>query len=101
MVRMPAFGLGGPWRDQVGYAQTMEQVSGLAWMTGFPDEQPRVPNGQADPAAGIHAAFACLLAVEHRRRTGEGQLVEVPMVRTALCSAAEQIVEYSSNHALL
>src|SRR5882724_4921645 len=101
MVRMPAFGLNGPWRDQVGYAQTMEQVSGLAWMTGFPDDQPRVPNGQADPIAGIHAAFACLVAVEHRRRTGEGQLVEVPMVRTALGVAAEQIVEYSANKALL
>ena len=101
MVRMPAFGLDGPWRDQVGYAQTMEQVSGLAWMTGFADGQPRVPNGQADPIAGIHAAFACLLAVEHRRRTGEGQLVEVPMVRTALGIAAEQIVEYSANGAVL
>jgi crotonobetainyl-CoA:carnitine CoA-transferase CaiB-like acyl-CoA transferase len=101
MIRMPAFGLAGPWRDQVGYAQTMEQVSGLAWMTGFPDDQPRVPNGQADPVAGIHAAFACLLAVEHRRRTGQGQLVEVPMVRTALGIAAEQVIEYSANQVLL
>jgi crotonobetainyl-CoA:carnitine CoA-transferase CaiB-like acyl-CoA transferase len=101
VVRMPAFGLDGPWRDQVGYAQTMEQISGLAWMTGFPGDQPRVPNGQADPIAGIHAAFACLVAVEHRRRTGEGQLVELPMVRTALAVAAEQIIEYSANRAVL
>src|SRR5215218_8183954 len=27
MVRMPAFGLDGPWRDRVGFAQTMEQAS--------------------------------------------------------------------------
>src|SRR5262249_14706927 len=33
MVRMPAFGLSGPWRERTGYAQTMEQVSGLAWIT--------------------------------------------------------------------
>ena len=101
MVRMPAFGLGGPWKHQVGYAQTMEQVSGLAWITGFPDDQPRVPNGQADPIAGFHAVFACLVALEHRRRTGEGQLVEVPMVRTALGVAAEQVIEYSANGILL
>src|SRR5207248_4500294 len=30
MVRMPAFGLTGPWRDRQGFAQTMEQVTGLA-----------------------------------------------------------------------
>ena len=34
MVRMPAFGLDGPWRDRVGFAQTMEQAAGMAWMTG-------------------------------------------------------------------
>ena len=34
MMRMPAFGLSGPWRDNTGFAQTMEQLSGLAWMTG-------------------------------------------------------------------
>ena len=40
MVRMPAFGLDGPWRDRVGFAQTMEQASGMAWMTGGPDGPP-------------------------------------------------------------
>ena len=44
MVRMPAFGLDGPWRDRVGFAQTMEQVSGMAWMTGFTDA-PIIPHG--------------------------------------------------------
>ncbi|MEI8359530.1 MAG: hypothetical protein WCH13_13700 [Deltaproteobacteria bacterium] len=28
--RMPAFGLSGPWADRTGFAQTVEQVSGLA-----------------------------------------------------------------------
>ncbi len=37
MVRMPAFGLDGPWRDRVGFAQTMEQATGMAWMTGHAD----------------------------------------------------------------
>ena len=36
MVRMPAFGLDGPWRDRTGFAQTMESVSGMAWRTGIP-----------------------------------------------------------------
>ena len=42
LVRMPAFGLTGPWRDRPGFAQTMEQLTGLAWLTSFPEDQPRI-----------------------------------------------------------
>ncbi len=95
-VRMPAFGLSGPWRERTGYAQNMEQVSGMAWMTGFPEGPPHVPNGICDPLAGTHATVALLLALEHRRRTGEGMLVEVPMVGGAVNVAAEQVLEYQA-----
>ncbi|NIR36890.1 MAG: CoA transferase, partial [Actinobacteria bacterium] len=44
-ARMPAFGLDGPWRDRPGFAQTMEQLSGLAWVTGHVDDQPRIQRG--------------------------------------------------------
>ena len=29
-----------PWRDRVGFAMTMEQLAGLAWLTGYPDGLP-------------------------------------------------------------
>ncbi|HLN18516.1 MAG TPA: CoA transferase [Acidimicrobiales bacterium] len=95
-VRMPAFGLSGPWRERTGYAQNMEQVSGMAWMTGHADDRPLVPNGMCDPVAGTHALFALLLALEHRRATGEGMLVEVSMVGGALNVTAEQALEYQA-----
>jgi crotonobetainyl-CoA:carnitine CoA-transferase CaiB-like acyl-CoA transferase len=79
----------------------MEQISGLAWLTGFADGLPTTPNGPCDPVAGTHATFALLAALEHRRVTGEGLLVEVPMVATALNVAAEQVVEYSTNGHLI
>jgi crotonobetainyl-CoA:carnitine CoA-transferase CaiB-like acyl-CoA transferase len=101
MVRMPAFGLSGPWRDRTGYAQTMEQVSGMAWITGCRDQAPQIPNGPCDPIAGTHATAALLLALEYRRRTGKGMLVEVPMVGGALNIAAEQVVEFSAYGNLL
>ncbi len=100
MVRMPAFGLDGPWRDRAGFAMTVEQVSGMAWITGYPD-MPLVPRGCCDPIGGMHAVFALLLALEHRRRTGEGQLVEVPLVEVALNLSAEQVIEYSAYGQLL
>jgi crotonobetainyl-CoA:carnitine CoA-transferase CaiB-like acyl-CoA transferase len=96
MVRMPAFGLDGPWTDRTGFAQTMEQVSGMAWRTGFPDGQPLLPRGPCDPLAGAHAAIALMAALEHRSRTGRGQLVEVTMVEAALNLAAELVIEQSA-----
>ena len=93
MVRMPGFGLDGPWRDRTGYAPTMEQLTGLAWITGWDDLPPIVPRGPCDPLAGQHAAFALLVALEERDRTGAGMLLEVPMVESALATATGPIVE--------
>jgi crotonobetainyl-CoA:carnitine CoA-transferase CaiB-like acyl-CoA transferase len=100
MVRMPAFGLDGPWRDHSGFAQTTEQVSGIAWLTGTPESEP-VVRSTVDPIAGIHGAIAVLAALSHRRRTGAGSLVELPMVEVALNVAVEPIVTYSAYGTLL
>jgi crotonobetainyl-CoA:carnitine CoA-transferase CaiB-like acyl-CoA transferase len=101
MVRMPGFGLNGPWRDRTGFAQTMEQVSGMAWVTGWEDGPPLIPRGVCDPAAGVHAVFALLVALEEVRRTGRGRLVEVTMVEVALNLAAAQVCEHGAYGALL
>jgi crotonobetainyl-CoA:carnitine CoA-transferase CaiB-like acyl-CoA transferase len=101
MCRMPAFGLSGPWRERTGFAMTIEQASGLAWMTGHADGPPMVPRGVCDPIGGMHAAFAMILALEHRERTGEAQLVEVALIEPALNIAAEQVIEWTANGVLL
>ncbi len=100
LVRMPAFGLDGPWRDRPGFAMTIEQVSGLAWVTGYHD-LPLVIRGVCDPVGGLHAVFSLLAALEVRKRTGRGQLVEVPLAEVALNLAAEQVIEHSAFGALL
>ncbi len=94
VVRMPAFGLDGPWRDRVGFAPTMEQIAGLAWVTGMPDGPPVAPRGACDPLAGVHAAFALLAALEFVDDTGRGQLVETPMIETVLNVTASQPIEF-------
>lgn len=101
MVRMPGFGLSGPWRDNTGFAQTMEQMSGLAYITGYPEEPPQIPRGPGDPIAGIHASFAILLALEERKRSHQGRLVEVAMIEAAVNVAAEPVVEYSATNILM
>ena len=101
LMRMPAFGLSGPWRDHPGFAQTMEQFSGLAWVTGHADDQPRIPRGPCDPVAGMHAAFALMVALERRKASGRGHHVESTMVESALNIAAEQVLEWSAHGRLL
>jgi crotonobetainyl-CoA:carnitine CoA-transferase CaiB-like acyl-CoA transferase len=101
VVRMPGFGLDGPWRDDPAFAFVIEDASGLTWMTGHPDRPPVSPYCVGDSNAGIHALCGLLLALEHRRQTGEGVLVEAAMVDAALNVAAEQVIEHSAYGALL
>ncbi|HEY8546170.1 MAG TPA: CoA transferase [Acidimicrobiales bacterium] len=96
LVRMPAFGLDGPWRDRPGFAQTVSQAGGMCWTTGPEGDPPMNPGPVCDPLAGIHAMVAALAALEQRRRTGEGQLIEVPMIDVVLNVTAEQTIEHSA-----
>ncbi len=101
MVRMPGFGLDGPWRDNPAFAYVIEDASGLTWRTGYPDQNPVEPYSLGDPNAGVHALVGVLLALEHRRHTGRGVLVEAAMVDAALNITAEQVIEYSAYGTLL
>ena len=101
MVRMPGFGLDGPWRDNPAFAYIIEDASGIELADWLSRPQPYEPYSVGDPNAGVHALNALLLALEHRRRTGEGVLVEAAMVDAALNVAAEQVIEHSAYGALL
>ncbi len=96
-VRMPGFGLQGPWRDYVGWAFNFEGTSGMAAVTGYADGPPCVLQGPADPIAGVHAGVALLAALDHRRRTGEGQLIEIAQIEVAAAVAAEPVIEFTMN----
>lgn len=95
MVRMPGLGLEGPWRDYVGWALNFEQLSGMSAATGYPDGPPCNLQGPADPIVGVHATVALLAALEHKRRTGEGQLIEVAQIEVGAAVTAEPVIEYS------
>lgn len=95
MVRMPGLGLEGPWRDYVGWALNFEQISGMSAATGYPDGPPCNLQGPADPIVGVHATVALLAALEHKRRTGEGQLIEVAQIEIGAAVTAEPVIEYS------
>lgn len=101
MLRMPAFGLTGPRRSLVGFAQTVEQFSGLCWRTGYPGGDPTNPSGPADPMGGANAFFALSSALLRARATGEGALVEAALAESAMVMSSEQVIRRSAGQAPL
>lgn len=77
MFSMPAAGLTGPLRDIRTYGLSLASLTGLDSVTGYAGGPP-VPmeNAFTDPYNGIFGAFAILVALHHRDRTGEGQHID-------------------------
>jgi crotonobetainyl-CoA:carnitine CoA-transferase CaiB-like acyl-CoA transferase len=96
MVSMPAFGADTEWADVRAYGSTLEQASGLPSVTGQPDGPPTMSHvAYGDPIGGLNAAAALLVALFHRKRTGEGQLINLSQVECMLPLVAPWIIEQS------
>ena len=92
LVSMTGFGRTGPERELPGYGPMIEQLSGIAGLTGYPDGAPQMSIGYAygDPVAAVGAASAALTALIQRQRTGTGQHIDLSQreVTTALIGEA-------------
>ena len=76
------FGSGGRYRDLPAYDDVIQAATGTTTLLSRVDGKPRpryLPSLIADKVAGLHGAYAVLAALIHKLRTGEGQLVEIPM----------------------
>lgn len=77
------FGTGGPYSDRPAYDDIIQALSGLAMLQTVAAGVPRyVPSIICDKITAVHAAYAIMLALYHRERTGRGQEVVVPMLET-------------------
>jgi crotonobetainyl-CoA:carnitine CoA-transferase CaiB-like acyl-CoA transferase len=94
--RMPAYGLTGPWRDRPAFAQTIEPMSTMASITGYPDARPLSKGGLPDPVSGTHGAWAALVALAEQRRRNSGVFVESVMVEAALNATAQPLLEFAT-----
>ncbi len=93
LVSMPSHGKSGPESHHVAYGTNVEQLSGLASITGYPGMGPhKSPIAYGDPNAGAIAAAAALAALHHRRETGEGQHVEVAQWEAMIGNIGEHIL---------
>ncbi|MBI2906607.1 MAG: CoA transferase [Chloroflexi bacterium] len=98
MVSMPGYGASGPYKDYPAWGETIDPTSGLASITGYLDGPPmRSGVAYGDPIAGVYAALAVLMAAYQRRRTGEGQYVDVSHLEGLIRLLGEAVMDYSMN----
>ena len=78
LLSMPAFGAEGPWSGYRGYGSTVEHAAGLPHLTGDADGPPIQSHvAYGDACGGLNAAAALLVGLFHRRRTGQGQRIDI------------------------
>ena len=90
------FGTGGG-AHLPGYDLIVEAMSGMMSLQGDADGPPyRAGIAVFDVMSGLQAAIGVLAALDHRRRTGEGQHVEVNLLSAALAGMVNQTGAYAS-----
>lgn len=97
-VSMGMYGSEGPLSYQTGYAPCFAALGGLSLLVGHEGSEPGAMNIRyADSTFGAAAAFAAVTALLHRRRTGEGQFVDVSAVESMTSMIGDIVMDYSLN----
>ena len=95
LARVTGFGQQGPYRSRPGFGTLAEAMSGFAAMTGEPDGPPTLPPfGLADGIASLATAYAVMVALHTRERTGRGQEVDVAIIEPILAMLGPQITRW-------
>ncbi len=78
-VTMPLYGLNGPYHTHVGFGSQGEATAAYLHLRGYEGEGPETNHGSnhMDASSGIAAAYATLMGIYQRDRTGKGQFIEV------------------------
>jgi crotonobetainyl-CoA:carnitine CoA-transferase CaiB-like acyl-CoA transferase len=99
LVRMPAFGITGPYQRYRTFGSHMESLVGHYSVFGYPGAQPDSSGTSllADPAAGVSGVVAFMAGLRHRRRTGEGLQLELATAENFAGYLGEYVLDYSMN----
>ncbi len=97
-VSMGMWGAEGPLSYQTGYAPCFAALGGVSALVGH---EPGAPAGMnlryADSTFGAAAAYAAMVALFHKRRTGVGQFVDVSAVECMTSMIGDSIMDYALN----
>lgn len=93
LTTMSAFGSTGPYAEKVGFDGVAQAMSGNMYLGGFPGEPRKAFVPYCDFGTASLAAFGTVSAILHKMKTGEGQMVEGSLLRTAVTFANATIIE--------
>ena len=97
-MAMSGMGRTGPWSSYVTYAPTVHALAGLTYLTGVPGRSDiGIGFSYNDHMAGLHGAFALLAALEHRRRTGRGQSIDMSQFEVGVGFSGPALLDYFAN----
>ncbi len=89
------FGQTGPYAKRAGYDLMIQGMGGLMSLTGSADGEPqKVGVAISDLMTGMYASTACLAALAHRERCGEGQYIDLALLDTQVAWLANQGQNY-------
>ncbi len=89
------FGQDGPYRDRAALDLILQAESGMISVTGEPGTTgTRAGVSIADMTAGMYCAYAVMLALRVKERTGEGQQVDISMMEGQLALLGTAVANY-------
>jgi len=95
MARVSGFGQTGPYSQRAGYGLIGEAMGGLRHVTGEPDRAPaRAGISIGDSLAAMHAVMGITMALHHRERTGQGQVIDAALYESVLAVMENLVTEY-------
>lgn len=99
MVRAPAFGLNGVYKNRRGFGVHIEAFIGHTMLRGYTDMDPSANTEiyAGDYLAGTSAVFAILAALHHRDRTGRGQLIELAQAENSTTMFPQAVMDRVMN----
>lgn len=96
MASISSTGQEGPLRDLRAYAPSIGALSGLDSTLGYAGGAPLgLKHAFGDICGALHAVFAIVSALYHRKRTGAGQYIDVSMLRATVATQGIGLMEYA------
>jgi benzylsuccinate CoA-transferase BbsF subunit len=100
VASITGYGHTGPQKEYMGYGPAMAPLSGMSSITGYAGGPPEeIGLSLGDPNGGISAATAICAALAARKRTGQGQCIDVSMWEAMTALVPEGWMEYAMNGA--
>ncbi len=98
MLSTTGYGDSGPCRRYVTWGSNIEALSGLSTLSGFPQRECTMTQyAYPDPSSALHGLFAVMCALDHRRRTGEGQYINLSQLEATVSVIGDVMMEQLAN----